>query len=99
MKILVDADACPVKKIIEEVAGKHNIKVILVSNFSHAINSKYSEIIIIDKAPQAADIAITNRTSVGDIKDSLILRQNRQSQESGIMKNGVQLMMSVSEII
>ena len=32
LQIYVDADACPVKKEIEQVATRHKINVILVSN-------------------------------------------------------------------
>ena len=31
MKILVDADACPVKEIIEKVAKQKNIEVVMLS--------------------------------------------------------------------
>ena len=67
MKIIVDADACPVKEIIEQQAGFKNIKVIMVSNYSHQINSQYAEVIVVDKESQAADITIANMTAPGDL--------------------------------
>jgi hypothetical protein len=67
MKILVDADACPVKDIIEEIAGNYKLRVIMVSNSSHVINSDYSEHLVVDEGSQAADIAIANNTEAGDI--------------------------------
>lgn len=67
MKILVDADACPVKKIIEKIAKKYKLQVIMVSNSSHIINSDYSKHIVVDRNSQAADIAIVNNTLAGDI--------------------------------
>ena len=67
MKILVDADACPVKQIIEKVAKKYFIPVIMVIDTSHILESEYSKIIQVSKAPDAVDIALINRTESGDI--------------------------------
>lgn len=67
MKILVDADACPVKGIIESVARSLNIKVLMVIDTSHLLESDYCEIIQVSKAPDAVDIALINRTREGDI--------------------------------
>lgn len=67
MKILVDADACPVKDIIERVAKKYEISVIMVIDTSHILSSDYSEIIQVSQAPDAVDIALINRAAAGDI--------------------------------
>ncbi len=67
MKVLVDADACPVKHIIERIAKKFYIPVIMVIDTSHILESEYSKIIQVSKAPDAVDIALINRTSSGDI--------------------------------
>ncbi len=67
MKILVDADACPVKRIIEKIASELKIPVIMVIDTSHILQSDYSEIIQVSKAPEAVDIALINRTIAGDI--------------------------------
>jgi hypothetical protein len=67
MKILVDADACPVKHIIEKVASSLNIPVLMVVDTSHILESDYSKIIQVSKAPDAVDIALINRTVAGDI--------------------------------
>jgi uncharacterized protein YaiI (UPF0178 family) len=67
MKILVDADACPVKHIIEQIARKQNIPVVMVIDTSHILESDYSEIVQVSKAPDAVDIALINRTTPGDI--------------------------------
>ena len=37
MKIIVDADACPTKDIIENVASKENIKLVFVCDNSNMI--------------------------------------------------------------
>lgn len=67
MKILVDADACPVKIIIEKVARENDLELILVSNINHVITSDYGEVVVVDSEAQAADMAIVNRTRSGDI--------------------------------
>jgi uncharacterized protein len=67
MKILVDADACPVKHIVEKIAKKFEIPVIMVVDTSHILESEYSKIIQVSKAPDAVDIALINRTDSGDI--------------------------------
>ncbi len=67
MRILVDADACPVKEIIEEIAAKMQIPVIMFIDTSHILYSQYSQIISVSKAPDAVDFALINRTDRGDI--------------------------------
>ena len=67
MRILVDADACPVKKIIEDEARKRNIEVIMFVDTSHIIKSNYSVVITVDKAADSVDIALANKLSKGDI--------------------------------
>lgn len=67
MKILVDADACPVKNIIEEIAEKYGIKVIMITDSSHIINSEYSEVITVSQGKDSADIALINMAEKGDV--------------------------------
>lgn len=47
MKIFVDADACPVVRIVEEVAEKYRIDVTLLCDTNHILNSDYSEVIVV----------------------------------------------------
>lgn len=67
MKILVDADACPVKEIIVRVAKKYNIPVIMLIDTSHEIDDGYSTVITVDKARDSVDIALINLVTTGDI--------------------------------
>jgi uncharacterized protein YaiI (UPF0178 family) len=67
MKILVDADACPVKNIIVKVAKSYQLPVLMVIDTSHILESDYCEVIQVSKAPDAVDIALINRTVAGDI--------------------------------
>lgn len=67
MKILVDADACPVKDIIIKVAKENKLEVIMLIDTSHEINDGYSKVITVDKARDSVDIALINITKPGDI--------------------------------
>lgn len=67
MNILVDADACPVKGIIEKVAMEYQIPVIMFIDTSHELYSDYSKIITVSKAPDAVDFALMNTAKEGDI--------------------------------
>lgn len=67
LKILVDADACPVKDIIVSEAKRRNIKVIMIIDTSHELNDGYSEIITVDKARDSADIKLINLLLPEDI--------------------------------
>jgi uncharacterized protein YaiI (UPF0178 family) len=68
MRIFVDADACPVKDIIVDVAQSYEVPVYMVCSLSHF--SQFGdgvESIIVDNVSQAADMAIANKTRQGDL--------------------------------
>lgn len=67
MRILVDADACPVVPIIARVAREYKLEVILFTDTNHMINQKYGKVIIVDKGKDSVDMAIVNRTTSDDI--------------------------------
>lgn len=66
MKIFVDADACPVVKIIEKVAKKYNVGVTLLCDTNHILRSDYSEVKIIGAGADAVDFALVNMIKKGD---------------------------------
>ena len=67
MKILVDADACRVVRIIENIAKKYNVPVILLCDTNHVLQSDYSEVKIIGAGADAVDFALVNVCQKGDI--------------------------------
>lgn len=67
MKILVDADACPVVKQVEKIAKGYGIPVILLCDTSHIMNTVYSEVKIIGSGADAVDFALVNMCQKGDI--------------------------------
>ena len=69
MKILVDADACPVKDIIVETSKKYNTEVYMVTDATHILfyPEENVHVVTVDKGADSADLAIVNRTEQGDI--------------------------------
>ena len=67
MKILVDADACPVVRLVEKTAEKYGIPVILLCDTNHILKSDYSEIRVISAGADAVDIALANLCKCGDV--------------------------------
>lgn len=67
MKILVDADACPVKEIIIKVAKEFQIPVFMFVDTSHLLKDNHGTIITVDKANDSVDFALLNQTQKGDI--------------------------------
>ena len=67
MKILVDADACPVTRIVERVAHEYDIPVVLLCDTNHVLSSDYSEVKVIGAGADAVDFALLNCCRSGDI--------------------------------
>ena len=53
MQIFVDADACPVVRIVEEIAEKYHIRTTLLCDTNHVLNSDYSEVIVVGAGADA----------------------------------------------
>lgn len=67
MRIYVDADACPVVKITEQVARKYELPVTLLCDTNHILTSDYSEVRVIGAGTDAVDLALINLCQAGDI--------------------------------
>ncbi|HYG57954.1 MAG TPA: DUF188 domain-containing protein [Symbiobacteriaceae bacterium] len=65
MRVLVDADACPVLPIIRRLCARAGVEVITVSSFRHHIDGENH--VMVGPESQAADMAIINRTKRGDL--------------------------------
>ena len=66
-RVLVDADACPVVRIVERVAKACSIPVTLLCDTNHVLTSDYSEIKVIGAGADAVDFALINLCRRGDI--------------------------------
>lgn len=67
MQIFVDADACPIVGIVENVAEKYNITVKLLCDTNHVLCSDYSEVIVVGAGADAVDYKLISICHKGDI--------------------------------
>ncbi len=67
MKILVDADGCPVVGIAIKIAKSYGLEIVVVKNFSHYLEDNYATIVTVDQSPDSADYYVVNHASKGDI--------------------------------
>lgn len=67
MQIFVDADACPVVRIVEEIAEKYHIRTTLLCDTNHVLNSDYSEVIVVGAGADAVDYKLISLCHKGDI--------------------------------
>ena len=67
MKILIDADGCPVVDITLKIAKKFNIEAIIICDTSHVFNKEGVKTIMISKGADAVDFVLVNKVDKGDI--------------------------------
>ena len=70
MKVIIDADACPVKDIVTKETKDKNIEVVLVSSLSHFSSREldsHVKAMYVDAGPDAADYRIVQLAEAGDI--------------------------------
>ena len=67
MRILVDADACPVVGIVERIAKEYEIPCMLLCDTNHVLSSDYSDIKIIGAGADAVDFALINLCNKDDV--------------------------------
>ena len=67
MRILIDADGCPVVNETIKVAHKFNLESIIFCDTSHNFDEKNIKVIVVSKGIDAVDFAILNTIEKGDI--------------------------------
>ncbi len=67
MRILVDADGCPVVKIAMDICKKNNLQMIIICDNSHVFNLEGIQTIMVDKGADSADFRLVNLIKIGDI--------------------------------
>ena len=67
MQIFVDADACPLVSIIEEIAKTYSIPVTLLCDTNHVLCSDYSRIVVVGAGADAVDYKLISICQKGDI--------------------------------
>lgn len=63
----MDADACPVVRIVEETAKKYGAPVTLFCDTNHVLQSEYSEVNVIGAGADAVDFALVGLCRKGDL--------------------------------
>ena len=67
MHIYVDADACPVIRIVENIAKKYNIETTLICDTNHVLTSDYSDVVTVSAGADAVDFKLVNLCTRDDI--------------------------------
>lgn len=72
MKIIIDADACPVYKEAVEICKEKNVDCILVCDYNHELKSDYAKVIVTDKGKDSADFKVVSMLE----KEDLVITQD-----------------------
>ncbi len=67
MKILIDADACPVVDMAVNLCKEFHTECILLCDTAHTIHRDGSATLIFDKGADSVDFALISRVNPGDI--------------------------------
>lgn len=67
MKMLIDADACPVTDIAVRLCGKYHVPCLLLCDTAHAIYREGAETLVFDKGADSVDFALVNRVEAADV--------------------------------
>lgn len=67
MKVLIDADACPVVDIAVKLCKKHGISCLLLCDTAHIMHRDGADTLVFDKGADSVDFALVNRANPGDI--------------------------------
>jgi uncharacterized protein len=67
MKILIDADGCPVVSETIKIAAEFKINVLLLCDTAHIMQREGAETIVVSQGADAVDFALVNRVVQGDL--------------------------------
>lgn len=67
MRILIDADGCPVVDKTIQIAKDHNVACILLCDTSHVFVKEGAKTITVSKGADSVDFCLVNLTQEGDI--------------------------------
>ena len=67
MRIIIDADGCPVVRIAVDCALRHDVQPVIVCDSAHYFDIDGAETITVTKGADSADFRIVNMISAGDI--------------------------------
>ena len=67
MKVLIDADACPVVDITVKLCSKYHTDCTLLCDTAHTMHREGATTLVFDKGADSVDFALVNRVDSGDI--------------------------------
>ncbi len=67
MRILIDADGCPVVDLTVRLAKKHGTECIILCDTSHEFNRDGVQTVVVEKGADSVDFKIVNLVCEGDI--------------------------------
>ena len=67
MKVLIDADACPVTDIVVALCVEYAAQCILLCDTAHVLCKEGAQTLVFDKGADSVDFALVNRVCPGDI--------------------------------
>lgn len=67
MRILVDADGCPVVEVVLRCAKQFDVPVLLICDNAHHMERTGAETLVVDRGADSVDFALVNRIQPGDI--------------------------------
>ncbi len=67
MRILIDADGCPVVRLTVQIAKECQIDCIIVCDTAHYFDIEGAQTITVDKGSDSADMKLVNMIKAGDI--------------------------------
>ena len=94
MKILIDADGCPVVRLTISVAKEYGIQAVIFCDTSHEFHEDGVKTVTVDKGADSADLKIVNCMDAGD----LVVTQDYGLAAMVLSKNGIALTQNGLEI-
>lgn len=67
MKVLIDADACPVVDIAVALCRQYGKECVLLCDTAHEMRREGAQTLVFDKGADSVDFALVNRVLPGDI--------------------------------
>ena len=67
MKLLIDADGCPVVDLTVRLAREFGVKCLILCDTAHVCQKEGAETLTVSKGADSVDFALVNRVEPGDI--------------------------------
>lgn len=67
MKVLIDADGCPVVDIAVQLCQRYNVECFILCDTAHQMQRSGATTLTFDKGTDSVDFALVNRVEAGDV--------------------------------